>query len=746
MTSFFHALKSSDLTAGALVFTLLASALLLGQLNFCRWDNMEVFLPAIWYAHSELLSGRIALWNPFQNLGEPMHAFGNGGALYLPYTISVAIPKLLSLPEAFALDLSAILHAAFGAIGVSKLLSELHVRRSIALAAAVSAMLSGYMLVVGAAWVHVVPNTAWSVWAMWAFWRIVVGGAGARAGVVMAIASLSAVFYTGHVQMAANVWLAVGVWAIGLALALRVLRQRILILLLIALASALIAMPVIVPTLAVLPEAERMLGDVHAGPGFPPTSMIGLLLPVIAGSDAAISHHVIITTFVGAWILPALLLGIGVVAYRRADADRTLLRVFILTAVTAALLVWLNFGPRAGLYSALHSLPVWSLMRIPFKYFERAVPMLAIAAAIGLELALRHVPPRRYARAALVLAIFALVAWIMRPAHEPLAWLAGSTALATIAAMGMLAHERFVRVLVPLVIIQSIALIAMANSPRQYKLYQLDRDRATRLPVNDSIGRVLPVSEGPAEPLMTRPLARFYSPTLDGYASATGMRFALTSVRIQSFFPTLISGVPRPLPRVLTEHFMRNISVRHLVVAEGDSVARKAVVRAFPAAQITFTQFAQIFHLPFEPERAYFARQQIPGNDAGIHQALYGPAERYTVAVPGDERRRSLAPGVVRELNWQRDRIEARVFVPAATLLVFSTGYSREWIAEVDGRRSFVYPANGMLTGVWVPADSERVTLRIRRWPLLLGFAIAAMGLLLAWFAFRFAANRSLPQ
>jgi hypothetical protein len=734
-------LQSSNLSAGAVVFCLLVIAMLLGQVNFCRWDNMEVFLPAIWYSHSELLHGRFAFWNPFQNLGEPMHAFGNGGALYPPYTIAVLITRLLNLQEAYALDLIAVLHASFGAIGVSKLLSELKVRPALAFAAGVSAMLTGYAFIVGAAWVHVLPNIAWSIWAMWGLWRVIVGGAGTRVGAVMAIVSLTAVSYTGHAQMAANVWLAVVLWALGVALSLGVLRQRLFVFFCIALSAGLLAAPVVLPTALVLPESDRWWSVVSAGPAFPVKSMIGLLLPVIAGSDASVSHHVLLTTFAGAWLLPALLLGIGVVLTRRMQADQTLLRVFIVTAVSALIFLWLSLGPRAGLYSALHALPVFSHMRIPFKYFERAGPLLVLAAALGIELAIRHAPSRAFGWASIAFVAGALAAWVLRPAEEPLAWLAGSAALLTIVAVAVLPPAHAARTLVALVIIQSIGLIGMANSPHQYKPYWVDRDRATRLPINDTIGRVLPLSEGPGAQPLTRPLGRFYSPTLDGYVSATGIRFALTSARLQTYFPAHVSGVPNrralPLTKALNEHFLREIGVRHVVVANTDPSGQAAVLQAFPSARATATPFAQVFRLPFDPERAWFARLQVPGNAAGIGEALYGPAPRYTVAIPGDEQRRNLPAGLIRQLNWQRDRIDARVWAPAGGLLVFSTSFSREWIVEVDGRRTNLALINGMLAGVWLPVDGELVTLRIRRWPLFVGFAIAAVGLLVGWVALR---------
>ena len=750
-------MRSSDLTAGIVVFVLLTVAALFGQVNFSRWDNMETFLPAIWYAHTELLHGRFPFWNPLQNLGEPLHAFGIAGTLYPPYTAAVAITTVMGWPQAYALDLIAIAHAAFGAIGISKLLTELGVRRAIAFSAAVSAMLSGYALILGSVWVHVLPNLAWSAWAMWGLQRVILDHdrglriadrgsriadrAPLRAGIIMATVALTAVFLTGHVQMGANVWLAVWLWALTFAAVMRVLRKCWVTFVFIGVASVLLAVPTLLPTALTFPEAYRSTGSLESGPGFPFGSLIGMLLPVIAGSDGATETNVLVSTFIGAWIVPALLLAAGVLAYRRREADPILTRAFVVSIAVAVIFVWLNFGPRGWLYSALHSLPVWSRFRIPFKYFERAVPLFAIAAALGLELAVRHAPPRRYALAALGLAALALSAWLLQPADQPLAWLSGTVALLTIVAIALLTPERVARVLPALVTLQAIGIVAIANAPDHYKRYDVDRQRDARLPLADTNGRVLPLSDGHDSTGFTRPLARFYAPTLDGYASATGHRFALTSARLQTWFPALLSGVPTrhgmPYAIWLNPHFLGNLGVTTLVIAHDDSVALAAAARAFPDAVITTTPYAQLHRIRTDTPRAYFAVEQIPGDRAGITTALVGPAAQHTAAVDGDARTRTLPPAHLTNLTWQRDRIDARVSAPEGGLLVFSTSYSPEWIAEVDGTRHTLVPVNGMFAGLWVPADAERVTLRIRRWPLLLGLAVGLMGLVVAVYAAR---------
>ncbi len=719
---------------GGITFLLLSVGVAVGYVNFARWDNMETFLPAIWYAHSELLQGRFPFWNPHQNLGEPLHALGIGGVLYMPYTVAVAIAKVLQWPQARALDFIAVTHATLGAVGLAMLLTELKVRPSVAFVAAVSGTLCGYALVVGGIWVHVVPNLAWSVWAMWGLRRVIMHER-PRAGALMAIIALAAVFHTGHVQTGANVWLAVWLWAMGLAAALGSLRQRFLSMSGIAVAAALLATPSLLPTALILPEVSRMGAEVSAGPGFRPFALLGLLLPVLGASDGALVHPVMVTTFAGTWVVPGVVLGAGALLHQRTNIDGSQRRVFLVTLIVALLCIWLNFGPAGGLYSGLHSLPVWSYFRVPYKYFERAVPLLIVAAALGLEMAARREPPRYYALAVLFLAALAALAWALLPAREPLAWLAGATALLMLFTLAVLPAAGAALVLVPLVVVQSVAVIAITHAPHRSKSYAYDRRPDSRLLLAPTDQRVLPLSEGPPDHPYTRPLALFYAPTLDGYSSASGHRFALTSRRLHNVFTASVSGVPSrqkfPVGTLLHSNFLKLANVGYLVVATGDTALLGEIMRLLPSATQTITSEATIVHLGSPDSRAFFASDQWPGSAANTHELLFAPAPLFAASVEGDARRRALPEASIDDLAITRHRFAARVSTPEGGLLVFSASYSKEWVARADGVRQPVVPVNEIFAGVWVPPGAELVTMHIRRWPLLVGLFCAVLGGLL---------------
>jgi hypothetical protein len=718
--------------AGVTALLILAVFALVQGLNFAHWDNTETFLPALWYAHTQLLSGHFPLWNPLQNLGEPLHALGIGGVLYPPYTIAIGSTRLFGWPEAVALDLTAVAHIALGAIGLTRLLQEFRVRGPVAFTAGLSAVFSGYALVMGSIWVHTLPNIAWSIWAMWGL-RRVIANEHAGSGVVVATVALGVVFTTGHVQMAVNVWLSVWAWAFFLALAYGVLRQRLPVLLAIALAGALLALPALLPTALILGDASRIaLEEVLSGLGFRPTALAGLLAPVIALDDGAFIHTVLIMTFVGAWVAPALVLGLGA-GHSESGDDARLRRAFLATLAAALLFVWLNFGPPAKLYSILHGLPVFSHFRNPFKYWERALVLLVAAGALGLELALRREPVRAWRLVVAGLLGAALVFWLQKPAKEPLTWLSGTCALLTIAALAFWPAARALRVIVPLTVIECVGVLAIAQSAQRSKPYVIDRQESSRLTFADT-HRVLPLSAGPSAHPYTRPLSLFYAASLDGYESASGHRFALTSRRLTDYLNADITGRPFRGPqfeRLLRSNWLRLADVGHLVVENGDLFAFDAVKRRFPEAPETITKYATIFHIEPNWPRAYFGTQQADTGSAAVKEILYGAAPISAVSVAGDARVRKLPPARVDSLAFGPGRIAARVYAPAGGLLVFSTSYSSEWVARVDDRRLRVVPVNGMFAGVWVPPGAERVQLGLRSWPLLLGLAAALAGLLL---------------
>jgi hypothetical protein len=309
------------------------------------------------------------------------------------------------------------------------------------------------------------------------------------------------------------------------------------------------------------------------------------------------------------------------------------------------------------------------------------------------------------------------------------------TVIVSLLAIAVLPHASAGPALALLAVVQAIAVVGITHSPGRSKSYAYDRDDAARLPLAESQHRVLPLSEGPTDHPYTRPLAIFYAPMLDGYPSASGHRFALSAARLNGTLHTSVAGVPtrrrEPLPVLLTSNFLKLADVGHLVVDPADTAADHAVRRAFPRAAVTPTPHARIFHIGGGTPRAYFATNQVPGDHAGIYEALYGAAPLFSAALPGDKRRRVLPRATVLSWSWGRDRAGARIDAPNGGLLVFSTSYSPEWQAAADGRKLTVIPVNDIFAGVWVPPGVNNVTMHIRRWPIFVWLIGAGLGFVL---------------
>jgi hypothetical protein len=445
---------------------------------------------------------------------------------------------------------------------------------------------------------------------------------------------------------------------------------------------------------------------------------------------------VLITTFAGAWVIPGVILGASALARRATRDDDTISRAFLATLAAALVFIWLNFGPPAKLYSVVHSLPVFSHFRNPFKYWERVIPLLVTAGAVGLELAARRGVSFMARVVVAALLATAAIAWFRHPSHEPLTWLSGSCALLVLLTLVLRPPQDALRYILPLTILECIGVLAITQSPQRSKPYTFDRAESARLVIPDT-HRVLPLSAGPNTHPYIRPLSLFYAATLDGYESASGHRFALTARRLTDFVNADITGRPFRGPqfeRLLRSNWLRLADVGYLVVEHGDTFAYNAVKRRFPDAPESITEQATIFQIEPNWPRAHFASLQVASSSASVKDVLFGGSPITAVSVEGDRRTRTLPSARVDSLRWGGgDRIRAFVSAPQGGLLQFSTSYSSEWSARIDGRRAAVVPVNGMFAGVWVPSGARGVELVVRRWPLLIGLACALAGLALAF-------------
>jgi hypothetical protein len=726
-----------------------ALALIRGA-DFAQWDNFEVFLPVIQFAHRRLLHGELPLWNAFQNLGEPLHAMGNGGVLYPPYTLCTALVDLARADPRRIMDAIAVLHAGLAGLGLHALARAFGVRPSLALVAAVGGAMSGFGLLVGSVWIHTLPTLACSAWALWGAKAVVDRRPPARGAVALA-ASLALGFSVGHIQPAIYLWVATAVFALAYAAARRRLLESAPWLAAVAAAAALLAMPSVLPTASLLPDSERTGAAppaVFGLRGVSPGALLGLLLPVYRGPDGFLDGATVAGTHAGAWLVPALIAallgrilsrGRGPGAAAPGGADRELAGGLLVTGAVATLFVALSLGDHAPFYRWTIGIPLWSSFRWPFKLYLHALPLLVVAGAIALERVARE--PSAGARRGVpwAVAALALLVWIARPGPlTPAAIATGALGLASMAALAAI-DRRSGRALL-------LATALLAAGGMTFLTVRPDRDKTyAREPVGrfgpGSLGistdyRLLPVSaSAPGEEAMME-LGLFHSATLAGYYSLTGHRFALTSLRLWRLLPTGPEGLlPRDIvPPLLESGLLRSLNARYVLAARADTPMVALLDGLAGYRRLHETARAIVFANDDALPRVYFASEARPWTTpqdlmAGLvdHQAPSTCAYVEGLAGPAGPR----PHGSVARIDWGHERVSAAVEAPRGGFLVVSMGYAPGWHATADGREIPLRLTNGAIVGLDLPPGTRSVELRYRPGWLVTGAGLALLGALL---------------
>ena len=711
-------------SVAVLVCALYAGTLALGLVNFAQWDNLETFLPAIWNGHSRLLRGSFPLWNPQQNLGEPLHAFGNGGVLYPVYTVLVALTRAVGASPVLVLQASAVLHGGAAAGLLCLLARDCGARRPLAVAAGLAMAAAGYNVVAGTLWVHLWPNLVWQIVAMIAVLRVVRHGPSAGRLLVAATAQAMP-FLTGHIQTAAIAVLSVWIWVLMLLLSGPAARRHAIALGVTAIAGPLIAAPANLPTLATLAASARVAEGTLGKLFLRPQAVLGMLVPTASISPGFMGQRAALAVFVGAWVPIALGAGFLLLLTRlrrrdpwyAGDEPAPLPRLDIQVAALggAVSLLVLSLGDAGGLYFLLRQLPPWNDTRWAYRFLAPAMPFLVLSGALILEQLIRS---RAFMeiRVASALGAAAAVAtlFIAPPSSDP-AWIAATVAIGQIGVLGLRPHapgEGLATtgiLLIPLM----LSLARPPTHPKDYAAEAAPGFTPTQLEVLRQ-HRVLPLSESTPQPQRVRVLGTYYSAMLDGYTSATGHRFGLSPRRVYEATPSNYDGVPFPeaARRALASDWPFVAGVGFLIVRRDDAPTHRMVRDTRPDASVAF-----------ESEHAVVYAIELPGPPVLlVGRELANDSLPRRGALPRIPRGNGRIRGLVGELPEVTFSVQAE----RPSVAVVSTLLSEELSIRLDDRRVRAVPVFGGFLGVEVPAGTHAVEIRIRRWPLRLGFVIAA--------------------
>jgi hypothetical protein len=719
--------------------------------DFAQWDNLEVYLPWILTAHRRLLQGEFPLWNQHQNLGEPLHAMGPGGALYLPYTACTWLVDALGWDPRSLMSLIAVTHVGFAGLGLYRLSRSFGVRPLFAMIAGISGAMSGFGLMVGGVWIHVLPILAWSVWAICGTKDLIDFHRPARAALVATL-SLAMAFAVGHIQAALYLWVVTGLFAIAYAAQRKVLAARIPWLAAVGLAAALLSMPSVLPTAALLPDSDRgqaLPAREFSQRGLSQRALLGLLLPVYGGADGFLELNSLSGTHAGAWLVPTLIAacGVWVLGRRRRDGegrganrDGNLADGLALNGAMAVVVIALSLGDSAPFYGWTHGIPAWSSFRWPFKLFQHALPFAMVGGAIGLEMLARRPSAGSTRFFFLAMAMAALLLWIAMPGRgTPSALATGVCGLLTIALLACLDAPWGRALLVIMVALEALGMMLLTHRPERFKTYAHEKVGSFgphELGITTD-SRLLPVSPSLDGEVMQE-LGLFHSATLDNYYSLTGHRMALTSQRLWTCLPTQADGLlPRPLvPIFLQSNLMRSYNTRYVLAAKSDTAMVRFLRQLSGYRTIAETPRALVFANQDALPRFYFATEVHALEGAMFKESLIENRRPVTCAlVTGARPREGPMPrGHVRRWSWGENRVAAEVEAPEGGFLVVSMSYSPDWGATVDGRRAELRITNGAIMGLEVPPGGTRVVLRydppsFRRglWLALLGVVVSTV-------------------
>ena len=153
--------RKQDIINSLLILIIIIAAhfQLIFKIFYTKWDNLSAFFPYRYTANHFWRAGELPLWDPYQNLGYPMHANPQGYVWY-PLTQLFA---LFGEYSPYFMNLELVLHIFIAALGIYFLFKYLNIINYASLLGAVSFGLSGF--ITGSS--HMIGFTIAAAWLPW---------------------------------------------------------------------------------------------------------------------------------------------------------------------------------------------------------------------------------------------------------------------------------------------------------------------------------------------------------------------------------------------------------------------------------------------------------------------------------------------------------------------------------------------------------------------------------------------------
>jgi hypothetical protein len=174
-------------------------------LVFAFRDSLHFYPPLYKLVADEWLAGRVPLWNPLANCGQPLAGMGSAGAFYPPQILLAML-----LPDGTSLNVYCILHLAFAATGAYFLSRDQGSSRPAATVAGLAYGFGGSVLLQVYNPIYA-AGAAWVAWAVYAGLRLLQGRGGPLDFVLLA-AALAMCVFCGDPQAAYHAGLVLGLF------------------------------------------------------------------------------------------------------------------------------------------------------------------------------------------------------------------------------------------------------------------------------------------------------------------------------------------------------------------------------------------------------------------------------------------------------------------------------------------------------------------------------------------------------
>jgi hypothetical protein len=722
-----------------------------------------------WHAQVEALvrsagAGAWPLWDPLASFGEPLWE--------MPILYPTTWLNLL-LPAWSFYTLTAVLHCAFGGIGLYLLAHRLGCSRLASLASAALWVVSGPQLSV-VNLPNLLQGAAWMPWTLLAVESALRTGEDLKAlgwGACLAAQVLVASETGLMLGLLGAAWTVAAFASGGGAGRGRVVRVAAIALVFAVTLSAATWLPFL--SLAGRTARGELSEEVRTHWSVSPAEMLQTALPIFPRElPLSIEAHPALTEL-GSPYLYSLYLGVPALALAAAGVFAARRRTALALLGVAVLAALFALGRHSPVYaSVIALLPPLRSLRFPVKSMLLFSLAIALLAGLGTDAWRRARRPALVAAGAAGLVLGLLAALAARLAAAPpgaLAELVGGSPSSTAALASLVGPLSFVALeglalaglaaasarpalagrlamIVPLLAVADAAWNQRRLNPtapralfryRPETVEAIRADGGTRIYFRSATGRASPPRPAPAGVGM---------PLGVGVALTTKLYLTPPAARIQGIASSYVEDVKgvQPTPLVDLYNLLRAVdgTPAHLRLLRLGAVSHTVYLDSFgtdeleplTSVETLYGNRVLLFRVPGSLPRSYVVGGARIAAGPEALRALVDPSfdpAREIVLPEGKGREvptRFAGSARVLELTADRVSIEARVDAPGYLVLV--DAYDPDWKATVDGRPEALLRANVAFRALPLEAGEHRVEMRYRPRSVVLGLWISALAAL----------------